>query len=142
MSRYNGLHGREQFYLRHKDSYKVDPNNQIEGYEQRKVTLIIFLNEDGLDELRESDPLHMGALRLFLPTEHIDIVPRMGRAILFKSEKIEHEMRPTLGYDNYVLTVWFNQVVKKKKKMPALKPVPEDYTMFVSIVSYRDVLLR
>ena len=84
----------------------------------------------------------MGALRLYQMSGYVDVVPRMGRAILFKSEKIEHEMRPTLGYDNYVLTVWFNQVVKKKKKMPALKPVPEDYTMFVSIVSYRDVLLR
>ena len=53
----------------------------------------------------------MGALRLFLPTEsteYIDVVPRMGRAILFKSEIVEHEVRPTLGYNNYALTIWFN----------------------------------
>ena len=50
LSLFNGLHGREQFYLRHKDSYKVDPSNLIEGQSLRKLTLIIFLNEDGLDE--------------------------------------------------------------------------------------------
>ena len=31
LSRYNGLHGWEQFYLRHKDSYKVDSHNMVEG---------------------------------------------------------------------------------------------------------------
>ena len=50
LSRFNGLHGREQFYLRHKDSYEVDPHNQFDGQEIRKLTWIIFLNEDGLDE--------------------------------------------------------------------------------------------
>ena len=53
----------------------------------------------------------MGALRLYLPTGHTDVVPRLGRAILFKSEIVEHEIRPIRGYDNYALTVWFNQVV-------------------------------
>ena len=99
--------------------------------------MIIFLNEDGLDELRESDPLHMGALRLFFPTEFIDIVPRMGRAILFKSEIVEHEVRPTIGFDNYALTVWFNQIVKKEYSQ-APKPVPEDYTLFVGVLAYKD----
>ena len=50
LSRFNGLHGREQFYFRHKDSYEVDPHNQVDGQEIRKLTWIIFLNEDGLDE--------------------------------------------------------------------------------------------
>ena len=81
--------------------------------------------------------MHMGALRLFLPTEYIDIVPRMGRAVLFKSEVIEHEVRPTIGYDNYALTVWFNQVVKKKESK-VTKTIPEDNTIFVGIVAYRD----
>ena len=70
--------------------------------------MIVFLNEEGLDEMRESDPLHMGALRLYLPTGNVDVVPRLGRAIIFKSEALEHEMRPTLGYDNYAITMWFN----------------------------------
>ena len=45
-------------------------------------------------------------------------------------------MRPTLGYDNLAITVWFNQIVKKN--VPAKVPVPEDYSIFVSIPSYRD----
>ena len=27
LSRYNGVQGREQFYLRHTDAYKIDPHN-------------------------------------------------------------------------------------------------------------------
>ena len=50
----------------------------------------------------------MGALRLYLSKGYIDVVPRMGRAIIFRSDMLEHEVRPTLGYDNYALTVWFN----------------------------------
>ena len=78
----------------------------------------------------------MGALRLHLPTRYTDVVPRLGRAILFKSDAVEHEIRPIRGYDNYALTVWFNQVVSKQT--PALIPIPDDYKVFVGIVSYRD----
>ena len=70
--------------------------------------MVIFLNEEGLDKMRESDPLHMGALRIYDTTGYVDVVPRLGRVVLFKSEIIEHEVRPTLGYDNYAVTVWFN----------------------------------
>ena len=66
----------------------------------------------------------MGALRLFLPDKYIDIVPRMGRVVLFKSEIVEHEVRPTINYDNFVLTVWFNQIVKKNNKSQAPKSIP------------------
>ena len=83
----------------------------------------------------------MGALRLFLPTEYIDIVPRMGRAVLFKSEVIEHEVRPTIGFDNYAITVWFNQIIKKKKSQAPM-PIPEDYTLFVGVLAYRDSHLK
>ena len=59
----------------------------------------------------------MGGLRFYTEGESIkgvvDIIPRMGRAVLFKSEVLEHEVRPTLGYDRYAVTVWFNQLVSK-----------------------------
>ena len=45
-------------------------------------------------------------------------------------------MRPTLGYDNLALTIWFNQVLKKD--VPPKAPIPDDYSIFVSIPSYRD----
>ena len=46
LTRFNGAPDREQAYLRHKDSYVHDKNNEIHGTELRKLSLIIFLNED------------------------------------------------------------------------------------------------
>ena len=43
----------------------------------------------------------------------VDIVPRLGRAVLFRSEEMLHMVRPTMGYDNYAVTIYFNQVVHK-----------------------------
>ena len=81
----------------------------------------------------------MGELRLYLPKKIVDIVPRMGRAVIFKSEVLEHEVRPTLGYDRYAVTVWFNQLVRKpSQQVAAIQLIPEDYSIFVGIPSYRD----
>ena len=59
----------------------------------------------------------MGLLRLYPLGEHpegvVDIVPRLGRAVLFKSEIMLHKMRETLEWDNNMLTIYFNQVVSK-----------------------------
>ena len=38
----------------------------------------------------------------------IDILPRMGRAVLFKSEALLHKVNPTLEWDNYSVTFYFN----------------------------------
>ena len=46
LTRFNGASDREQAYLRHKDSYVHDKNNEIYGTELRKLSLIIFLNDD------------------------------------------------------------------------------------------------
>ena len=57
----------------------------------------------------------MGALRLYpdFPTVEslqkvVDISPRMGRAVLFKSEHMLHQAMSTLGWDNYAITFHFN----------------------------------
>ena len=81
----------------------------------------------------------MGELRLYLPEKIVDVVPRMGRAVIFKSEVLEHEVRPTLGYDRYAVTVWFNQLVSKPvHKVEQIQSISEDYSIFVGIPSYRD----
>ena len=59
----------------------------------------------------------------------------MGRAVLFKSEDMLHQALPTQGFDNYAITVYFNQIVDKPAKP---HPIPEDWSMFISIASYRD----
>jgi hypothetical protein len=35
---------------------------------------------------------------VYLKDSIIDIVPHIGRVIMFKSEKIEHEVKSTKGY--------------------------------------------
>ena len=73
--------------------------------------MVIFLNED-LDQVRASPSAQMGMLRLYPFGEHVegvvDIVPRLGRAVLLKSEIMLHKMRDTLEWDNNVLTIYFN----------------------------------
>ena len=83
----------------------------------------------------------MGAVRLILEDENIDVMPRMGRALLFKSEIVEHQMRPTHGYDNYVLTVWFKQLIRKEP-YPQPPSGLNSGTIFVGIQSYRDGQLK
>ena len=65
----------------------------------------------------------------------VDITPRLGRAVLFKSEQMMHMVMPTLGYDNHAMTIYFNQVVEKPQKP---HPIPTDWSIFVGIASYRD----
>ena len=43
------------YYLRHKDAFKVDPNNLIDGQKLRKITVLVYLNPD-LDSVQSSDP--------------------------------------------------------------------------------------
>ena len=110
--------------------------------ELRKLTMVVFLNDD-LDKVREVSTAKMGTLRLFSEgndplAEVYDIVPRMGRAVLFKSEKILHKVNPTLEWDNYAATFYFNQVVQKPQKH---HPIPSNWKTFVGIISYRDPYL-
>ena len=65
-------------------------------------------------------------------------MPRMGRAVLFKSEALLHKVNPTLEWDNYAMQIYFNQIVKKE--LPQ-HPIPEDYKIFVGIAAYRDLQL-
>jgi Rps23 Pro-64 3,4-dihydroxylase Tpa1-like proline 4-hydroxylase len=68
----------------------------------RKLTVITYLNPQ-LESVKSP-----GELRLFLPSCIVDVVPHMGRTIAFKSEYVEHEVRPTLGYQRFALTTWFH----------------------------------
>ena len=103
--------------------------------------MMIFLNDD-LDQVRQISTAKMGSLRLYSegsPLDEVyDVIPRLGRAVLFKSEETLHQVTPTLEYDNYAATIHFSQVVKKD--VPA-HPIPADWSIFVNIISYRDPYL-
>jgi len=67
------------FYKRHLDQFKSDS--------ARKLSMICYLNPDW-------EPSHGGALRLYLPTGPLDILPEGGRVAIFQSHTIEHEVLP------------------------------------------------
>ena len=101
LSRFNGASSRDQNYLRHKDSYIHDKNNEIHGRELRKLSMVIFLN-DNLDQDEQGGMLrlhpkgekkgleHNYKYDIMSDDEVVDISPRMGRAVLFKSEEMLH----------------------------------------------------
>ena len=58
LTRYNGASTRKEKYRPHKDSYVHDKNNEVHGESLRKLSLVIFLDDDIAEEDR-------GVLRLF-----------------------------------------------------------------------------
>ena len=50
LSRFNGMSIKEKKYHRHKDSYIRNGNNQIHLEKLRKLSMVIFLN-DNIDEV-------------------------------------------------------------------------------------------
>ena len=46
LTRYNGASSKDLKYHRHKDSYIHDKNNEIHGMALRKLSLVIFLNDN------------------------------------------------------------------------------------------------
>ena len=58
LTRYNGASMRKEKYRPHKDSYVHDKNNEVNGKSLRKLSLVIFLDNDIAEEDR-------GVLRLF-----------------------------------------------------------------------------
>ena len=84
LSRHNGASTRKEKYRPHKDSYIRDTNNEVHGMSLRKLSLVIFLDDDIDNEDR-------GMLRLFPKGDTVvDISQRIGRAVLFKSEEMLH----------------------------------------------------
>lgn len=66
------------FYKRHLDQFK--------SHSGRKFSLVIYLNEDW----SESDG---GNLCLYLDDQVVNVLPKGGRAVFFRSDELEHEVR-------------------------------------------------
>jgi hypothetical protein len=77
-------------------------------------------------------------LRLYLKNEIIDVMPHMGRVIIFLSEKVEHEVKPTKGYERYALTKWYRHIHKAEDQKSDTEQVSTDDTIFIGIPAYRD----
>jgi hypothetical protein len=46
--------GNGEYYLRHKDAFRIDPNNLKDGDKLRKFTVIVYLNPD-LDKVSATE---------------------------------------------------------------------------------------
>jgi len=76
-------------------------------------------------------------LRLYLENEIIDVIPHIGRVLIFLSEKVEHEVKPTKGYERYALTTWYRHThTVEEKKSENFNATNE--TIFIGIPAYRD----
>lgn len=87
------------FYKRHID--------QFQQVSYRIISCILYLNADW----RQGDG---GELRIFLPDgkggeKYIDIVPKAGTLVCFKSDEIPHEVLPT-NKERYSFTGWMRNI--------------------------------
>jgi len=85
------------FYKRHLDSFR--------GRSSRMVSLVLYLNESwGLED--------GGELRVFSPEDKEQAIgqvrPEAGRAVLFLSEEVPHEVLPARR-TRYSIACWFRQ---------------------------------
>jgi SM-20-related protein len=78
------------FYKRHLDQFKQD--------DHRKLSVICYLNQ-------EWNASHGGELRMYLDKGSKDFLPVAGRLICFRSDQIEHEVRPSIR-ERLSLTGW------------------------------------
>jgi predicted 2-oxoglutarate/Fe(II)-dependent dioxygenase YbiX len=62
-------------------------------------------------------------------------MPHSGRVIIFSSEKVEHEVKPTVGYSRFALTTWYRHIHKEREK---IKLPDKEESIFIGIPAYRD----
>jgi SM-20-related protein len=68
------------FYKRHRDQFMTDQG--------RKFSLVTYLNENWT-------PDDEGQLIIYLDDREVAVLPEGGRATFFRSDEIDHEVRPT-----------------------------------------------
>ena len=153
-------------YPRHCDSGAMCHNLDSSGTHDsvgRILTFVYYLTPDDWET-----ELDGGALRLYSSsdTSSFDVIPHSDRLIVFRSDRIEHEVLPSLRRDRIAITVWLygstvypahnpkthrDRVVPSSSldatnlppplpvsKLPTGTETGECETIFVAIPSYRD----
>ncbi len=83
------------FYKRHLDQFK--------SHRGRKFSLVIYLNEDW----EEADG---GCLSLYLDEHVEDVYPIGARTVFFKSDELEHEVKPSPERPRISIAGWLKSV--------------------------------
>ncbi len=81
------------FYARHLDRFRDD--------DRRTVSAVLYLNDDWLPE-------HGGQLRIYLPERTVDVEPKGGCLVVFRSADIPHEVLAA-NRERLSLTGWFRR---------------------------------
>jgi Rps23 Pro-64 3,4-dihydroxylase Tpa1-like proline 4-hydroxylase len=82
-------------YARHVDAFR---GASLTGH--RRVTVVVWLN-DGWH------PEHGGCLQVATNADVVDVEPVLGRAIVFWSERVPHEVLPCFA-PRFALTMWLS----------------------------------
>ena len=80
------------FYKRHLDTFQND--------DRRKLSIVCYLNEDPW--LAENG----GELTIYLENGPIDLLPLAGRAVIFESQLLEHEVKVVKASERLSITGW------------------------------------
>lgn len=89
-------------------AYKRHIDSSIEG--NLKLTLIFYFNESFTEK-------EGGCLRIHKDSSHVDIPPELGTLVIFRSDKLVHEVLPTYS-QRFALTIWYMEVPKRKMLVP------------------------
>jgi len=96
------------FYRRHRDAI---PNS---ASTLRQYSFLLYLNEDWTPNEKGELRIHRDTGGDFLPSgeepNYIDVPPKAGTLVLFKSDKIPHEVLNT-NSKRYVVVGWYNRAV-------------------------------
>ncbi len=87
-------YARGSFYKRHLDQFKTDSG--------RKFSLVTYLNDNW-------QPEDGGALVLYVDEKPITLYPNAGRTVFFKSELVEHEVKPS-NRDRLSIAGWLKRI--------------------------------
>lgn len=126
--------GHGEVFKSHKDAFKIDENNVKNNQRLRKISMITYFPEDNDHIPRDQ----VGNFRIELKEQYIEVRPKMGRTIIFKSENLLHSVLPTTGYKRLALTTWFSHIHRDQKKLGQKTVLDPDGLIFISIPAYRD----
>lgn len=89
------IYGPGRHYERHLDQHQHS--------DSRVITTVFYLNPDWTFK-------DGGLLKLYIEQNDVlDILPSMGRMVLFDSARFEHEVTPSAQKDRYSITGWFRR---------------------------------
>ncbi len=108
-----------QRYKEHFDARDISNTDELEkNFMQRKISLIIYLNEDFLGG------------ETFFPKLDLIVNPKIGRLLFFENCFKEsefphpfssHEGKEIISGEKWILTLWSNETINKDKKNNTIK---------------------